>query len=226
MLWAGLCSSSPDYPAYAKIKLMNISTGIRAVIFDYGSVLVRMRDETPRVELAETYGISLDDLYHSVFDSPTAFPACVGDLAVDEHWDAVMKSLNIPFAEKNNFLHKFWSADALNTELIDFIRQVLRPHYKLGLLSNAWDDLRHVLDQRWGIIADFDELIISAEVRDAKPNTSIYQLTLERLGVLPEDTVFVDDVLQNVEGAQAVGIHAIQYIDNSQLFAALERLGI
>ena len=123
-------------------------------------------------------------------------------------------------------MQQFWSADDLNRELIGFIRTQLRSHYKLGLLSNAWDDLRTVLTERWNIIHDFDDVIISAEIGDAKPNPSIYRLTLERLGIAPDEAVFVDDMPANVEGAQALGIHAIQFVENDQLFADLKQLNV
>jgi aspartyl-tRNA(Asn)/glutamyl-tRNA(Gln) amidotransferase subunit A len=199
---------------------------LRAIIFDYGSVLVRMNDETPRVQLAERYRVALDYLYHTVFNSPTAISATVGEIPVSQHWDAVLAAINIPIEEKDDFLHQFWSADALNRELIDFIRQNLRPQYKLGLLSNAWDDLRTLLTEHWGIAGDFDDLIISAEVHTAKPDEAIYRLALEHLGVAPEEAIFVDDVLANVEAARAIGIQAIQFFDNPQLFAELVRSGI
>ncbi|MFZ6026145.1 MAG: HAD family hydrolase [Chloroflexota bacterium] len=199
---------------------------VRAIIFDYGSVLVRMRDETPRILLAERYETTLDDLYRAIFDGPTAFPACLGTLTIHEHWDAVTAALNVPFAEKDAFVRQFWSADDLNRDLVSFIREQLHPRYKLGLLSNAWDDLRTMLMERWNILDDFDDVIISAEVGDAKPNASIYRLALDRLGVAPEETIFVDDILANVQGAQAVGIHAIQFLENEQLFAELKQLSL
>ena len=107
--------------------------------------------------------------------------------------------------------------------LIDYIR-ALRPRYKTALLSNAWDDLRGVLVDEWGIADAFDELVISAEVGLAKPDARVYLLTLERLGVAPAEAVFVDDFLHNVEGAQAVGIHAIHFQDSNQARTELEAL--
>jgi FMN phosphatase YigB (HAD superfamily) len=53
------------------------------------------------------------------------------------------------------------------------------------LLSNAWDNLRGVLEQDWRILDAFDQVIISAEVGLAKPDAPIYQLAVERLGVEP-----------------------------------------
>lgn len=196
---------------------------ITTLIFDFGSVLLRMVDETPRHQLAAHYDIPLETIYQQVFDSPTAAPASLGKLTIAQHWEAVFAALNIPPAERSAFTEQFWSADALDEALIAYIR-TLRRRYKIGLLSNAWDDLRQALDERFGIVHDFDKLIISAEVGLAKPDPRIYHLALERLGAQPAETVFLDDVSVNVDAARAVGLHAIQYRDFAQAREELERL--
>jgi putative hydrolase of the HAD superfamily len=120
---------------------------------------------------------------------------------------------------------QFWSADVINQELVVLIHK-LRPNYKVGLLSNAWGDLRQVLDTRIPIGHLFDDLVISAEVGLGKPDPRIYHLAVERLGVQPNEAVFVDDVLANVEAASAIGLNAIHYQNNPQLFSDLVKYNI
>lgn len=196
---------------------------IKAFLFDFGSVLVKMGDETPRQALAEQLGVPLKALYRLVFDSETALRALVGELTIEQHWQAVGATLGIQPEALPAVKAQFWSSDLVNHELVDYIR-TLRPKYKVGLLSNAWDDLRQVMQERFGFDGLFDELIISAEVGLAKPDARIFHLAVERLGVQPDEAVFVDDVLANVEAARGVGLNAIHYRDNNQLFAELEAL--
>ena len=198
---------------------------IRAVLFDFGSVLVQMGDETPRQALAEQLGVPLKELYRLVFDSETASRAMVGELTIEQHWQAVGAALGVAPEALPAVRAQFWSADQVNTELVDFIRR-LRPKYKVGLLSNAWNDLRQGMQQRFGFDGLFDELVISAEVGLAKPDPRIFRLAVARLGVQPEQAIFVDDVLANVEAARLIGLQAIHYRDNSQLFQELERLNV
>ena len=68
----------------------------------------------------------------------------------------------------------------------------------------------------------FDVTIFSAEVGLVKPDARIYRLTLEKLGVEPEEAVFVDDFIENVEGAQAVGMKAIHFKSSQQAQQALK----
>ena len=198
---------------------------IQALIFDFGSVLVQMGDDAPRRALAERLGLPLKELYRLIFDSDTASRAMVGELTIEQHWQAVGAALGVVPDELPAVRAQFWSTDQVNTELVDYIR-TLRPKYKVGLLSNAWNDLRQVMQQRFGFDGLFDELIISAEVGLAKPDPRIFHLAVARLGVPPAQAVFVDDVLANAEAARAVGLQAIHYRNNPQLFEELEALHV
>ena len=188
-------------------------TQIRAAIFDFGGVLVRMVDERPRLKLAEQLGIPLSKIDNLVFYSNTAQKASKGEITVAMHWEAVRKSLGIQPEEMPGFLDQYWSADDVNWELLDFIRR-LHPHYKVGLLSNAWDDLRQTLHERWDIEGLFDEMVISAEVKMVKPDPRIFHLMLARLGVQAGEAIFIDDIVENVEAARKEGLLAIQYQEN------------
>jgi len=196
---------------------------IRAVIFDMGGVINRSMDETPRQMLAEHLGIPADALYKLVFDSESAARATVGEMSADEHWQVVTTALGLPLSEMSSLQAQFWLGDRVDDELVDYLRS-LRGRYKTALLSNAWDDLRQVLEERWKIADVFDVLAISAEVGLAKPDARIFQLVLERLAMLPEETVFVDDFKHNVEAAQALGIHTVHFRSSEQAREELEQL--
>jgi len=188
---------------------------IRAVIFDFGGVLVRMVDDRPRLKLANQLGVTLTRIDHLVFFSESAQKASLGEISVGQHWEAVQGALGIHPQDMPAFLEQYWSADDVNWSLLDVIRR-LRPHYKVGLLSNAWDDMRQMLHERWNIDVLFDELIISAEVKMMKPDARIFHLAVNRLGVHPPDAVLIDDIAENVEAARREGLYAILYHDTQQ----------
>jgi glucose-1-phosphatase len=196
---------------------------IRAVIFDLGGVLVRTDVRGPREQLAARLNMTYDELSALVFDSESALRATLGKLSSQGHWEAVREVLNLSKEEIRTFPGEFWGGDRLDHELVDTIRR-LRPKYKTALLSNAWDDLRAALDEQWSIIHDFDEIIISAEVGLAKPDARIFELVLDRLQVAPSEAVFVDDFLQNVEGARAAGLQAIHFKNSQQARTDLNEL--
>lgn len=194
--------------------------GIRALIFDFGGVLVRMLDDRPRLALAKKIGLPLSRLDELVFFSESAAQASRGEICVAMHWEAVRIALGLQPGDMPSFLQQFWSADDVNWRLLDYIRS-LRPRFKVGLLSNAWDDLRKTLHDRWNIDGLFDELIISAEVKLVKPDPRIFQLATDRLKVPPDETIFIDDMAENVESARLVGLKGILYQDFDQVIAEI-----
>jgi epoxide hydrolase-like predicted phosphatase len=196
---------------------------IRAVIFDFGGVLVRIVDDRPRLELSAQLGVPLSKLDNLVFFSETAQKASKGEIRVAQHWQAVGQALGISPEGMPNFLEKYWSADDVNWQLLDFIRE-LHPRYKVGLLSNAWDDLRQTMHQRWNIDGLFDTMVISAEVHLVKPDPRIFHLAVERLQVLPVEAVFVDDIAENVKAAEKAGLQAIQYKELDQTLSELKKI--
>lgn len=195
--------------------------GIRAVFFDLGGVLVRTEYQAPRQHLAERLGMEYDDLVRLVFESETSRKASVGALSENEHWEAVARRLKRP-QEIDAIRTEFFAGDVLDRALVDFIRS-LRPHVKTGVISNAWSGLRaYIVQQKFEDA--FDHLIISAEVGVAKPKAEIYLLALEQLKVSPSEAVFVDDFIENVEGARAVGMSAIHFKEPEQTIAQIQKL--
>lgn len=194
---------------------------IRAVIFDFGGVLVRTEDRSPREQLAERLGMTYDELSNLIFESDSSRQAAAGEISTEEHWEAIREKMDLSPDEFPEASREFWGGDALDHELVNYLRS-LRPDYKTGLISNAWDDLRDVLREEWQIADAFDEIVISAEVGVVKPDPQIYRIALERLEVAPQEAVFVDDFPENVAGARAVGMHAIQFKDSRQVREDLE----
>ena len=113
----------------------------------------------------------------------------------------------------------------MDEDLVDFI-QSLRSSYKTGLLSNAFSDTRQSLNTRFPrLLPVFDVSLFSAEVGFAKPDPRFYQLILAKLGVNANESVFVDDFIENVEGARALGIKGVHFKNSHQARqAVLEEL--
>jgi putative hydrolase of the HAD superfamily len=167
--------------------------------------------------------MTYDELSALIFDSPSAIQAMKGEITAEEHWSVVQNSLGISEEEINQVRSDFWAGDALDEELVNLLR-ALRPRYKTALLSNAWDDLRQMLEEVWQIDDAFDQLIISAEIGLVKPNLDIYQKMVADLGVEPSQAVFVDDFLHNIEGAQEAGLQTIYFRSPDQALGELNRL--
>lgn len=108
-------------------------------------------------------------------------------------------------------------------ELFDYISKKLKPHYKLGMLSNAGDDW---LDDMMGEDRKslFDVIVLSYQVGFTKPQPEIYQLTAKKLKVEPSECIMIDDKDRYCEGARKAGMQAVQYKSFAQMAHELDAL--
>jgi HAD superfamily hydrolase (TIGR01509 family) len=183
---------------------------IDTIIFDYGGVLVRTVDPTPRRALERHYDLELGAAEDIVFRSPRWDDVQHGRIDDDAFWRDVAERLELDAEELEDFRRRFWSGDRLDEDLIDLIRRLGSEGYRTALLSNAPATLRSYLDEL-GITDAFDVIVISAEENLVKPVPEIYERALERLDVAAEQTVFIDDMRSNVEAARRVGLHATRF---------------
>ncbi|HET6596243.1 MAG TPA: HAD family phosphatase [Anaerolineales bacterium] len=195
---------------------------IKAVFFDLGGVIVRTEFQSPRQQLAERLGMEYDDLDKLVFNSDSGLKASIGEITSADHWAAVIKRLKRPASELAMIRDEFFAGDIVDRTLIDYIRS-LRGRYKTGLISNAWSDLRDFV-VREKFDDAFDKMIISAEVGAIKPDPKIFQIALDAFGVKPREAVFVDDVYDNIEGCEKIGMKGIHFKDAESTLRQLKEL--
>lgn len=199
---------------------------IRAVIFDFGGVLYHQPDMKMARRLQVMLGLKNDQFISAVLASPndSEFVAAVmvGNIPEQEVWDMLAKRWKVKVDLINMLRQTLMSRNRLNKELAGFLAG-LRPQYKTAILSNAGTDARRTFTEIFGLNQVVDEMIISAEERVAKPDARIYQITLDRLQMTPEEVVFLDDLVENVEAARLFGIRAVHFQSNLQAITEVQR---
>ena len=120
-------------------------------------------------------------------------------------------------------VEEFFAKDEIDHNLINYVRK-LHKSYKTGLLSNAFDDLRQIITERWHFEDAFDDMVISAEVGLVKPDARIFLLATEQLEVDANQAVFVDDMQRNIEGAKSVGLIGIHFLNPLQVRHDIDNL--
>jgi epoxide hydrolase-like predicted phosphatase len=101
------------------------------------------------------------------------------------------------------------------------VRKARAGGVRTGLISNSWGHGRY---DRSTFEEMFDGVVISGEVGLNKPEAEIFRLGAERIGVPAEECVFVDDLRENCEGAEAVGMTAVLHRGAEGSVPELERL--
>ena len=100
------------------------------------------------------------------------------------------------------------------------------PNYRVVALTNWSAETFPVALKKFDFLHWFEGIVVSGTEKTRKPFDDIYQTTINRFNISPESTVFIDDNLRNIKGAETLGINGIQFINPHQLAAALGTYGI
>jgi epoxide hydrolase-like predicted phosphatase len=200
---------------------MTSNKKIRAVIWDLGGVILRTEELRHREKWEERFDLEAWGLANLIFRSKTSQLASIGEASVSDIWDSIQEKLNLSDEDLGQMKEDFFAGDRIDEDLLAYIRQ-LKGHYKTGMITNAWPDIRHWIENEWKIADAFNHILISAEVGMVKPHPEIYRLSLQTLKVRPDEAIFIDDFIENIEGAKAVGMHVIRFQDPEQVRTELK----
>jgi putative hydrolase of the HAD superfamily len=142
-----------------------------------------------------------------------------GELTAAEFSDQFAPLLGV---SSDNLVGRLFGGVEPDEPMVEAVRRARAAGVKTGLISNSWGE---------GLAYDpalleelFDAVVISGDVGLHKPEPEIFLLGAERIGVAPDDCVFVDDLRENCAGAEAVGMRAILHRGSEGTLPQLEEL--
>ncbi len=198
---------------------------INTVISDLGKVILYFDNHIFFRKLAEYCPYSARDIaarVHGHRDMIRAFDT--GKLEADDFYRDVTRTLEADIGQEA-FFRIYCDIFSLNPPVLDLLRR-LKAGYKMILLSNTDVKRFHFIKKKFPEILFFDDYILSYEVGCLKPDPRIYKEALAKADVLAEESVFLDDLPENIEGARAVGMNAILYEPHTDLAAELEKINV
>jgi len=197
---------------------------IKAIISDFGGVLttpllesfMAFQDQTGIT--TEVLGKGMQAATEANGDNPL-FEMERGEITEVAFLEKLTDSLE-PLLGHRPEMHRFkeiyFEALEPNPAMIDLMRTLKGEGYRMAMLTNnvrEWEPL-------WRAMLPVDEIfetvVDSGFVGCRKPESRIYELTLERVALPAEACLFVDDVLVNCEGARKAGLQAVHFQDNEQ----------
>ncbi|MFC3032291.1 HAD family hydrolase [Pseudoalteromonas fenneropenaei] len=198
---------------------------IKNVVFDVGNVLVRWSPE---------------EITRLTFGEVDELQALAKSLFHGEIWLDLNKGLMTEHEAKQRYQQQHALSDAMVERLFLNIKHTLTmlegsqrllerlkaAGYGVYALTDNVLEIVEYLKTTHDFWPLFDGAIVSAEEGVLKPMPEIYQALLQRFDLRGEETVFLDDMPRNVEGAIALGIHAIQFEDAVQGEHSLKQLGL
>ena len=198
---------------------------IRTMIFDLGGVLVNVEPERSLSRfqrLAES--VSVEDIL-DIFEQ-SEFKRQYECGFIDNHtfYENVKAGLGVEFSY-DTFRELWTEIFSPIQPTIDLLPK-LRNGYRLALLSNTNELHTEYCREHYHFFHHFHHLILSHEVGFLKPDKSIYNIALERSGSEPEECLFVDDLLLNIEAAASLGMRTIRFAGYEPFLREAARLGI
>ena len=114
----------------------------------------------------------------------------------------------------------------VNPVVLGWVKALRENGLKTGILSNMPVNLSSYLRQSADWLPHFHYLVFSCELGLTKPDAAIYHACLKGMGVTPEESLFIDDRLVNVEGARAAGMRALIFRSVDQLATDIQPFGL
>jgi epoxide hydrolase-like predicted phosphatase len=196
---------------------------IKAVIFDFGRVISAQKPKAFFRRYEQELGLAPGVLNRVMYGSEAWQEVLVGRKDLNEYWLEIGPELGLHTQQEiDAFRQRYFADEEINKDVLRLIRR-LRGQYKLAVLSNAPSGLTRWMAD-WHILHLFDVVVCSGDEGVVKPDPAIYELALSRLGVEPQEAIFIDDTLGHVEAARALGLHGIHFTTASDLVDELEPL--
>jgi 2-haloacid dehalogenase len=198
---------------------------ITSVVFDIGGVLI---DWNPR------------HLFRKVFESDEEMEWFLSNICTYE-WNvqqdggklfsvatAELSAKYPEYSDKIAMYYGRWT-EMLGGEIKGTVRifhELKSKGMPLYALSNWSHEAFPVAYERYGFMKLFDGLVVSGYEKLLKPDHAIYRVLMERYGINPAESVYIDDNRPNAEAARELGFHAIHFLSPDQLREELRVLGL
>ena len=202
-----------------------VTSAIKNVIFDIGNVFVRW---SPQEVLRLTFGDESprQRLGHALFHHDLWKAFNRGEYTETQMKIQLIRQFEFLEVEVERFFYYVKETQIMlhgQPELFERVRRA--GYFTYALTDNVMEVIDH-LKVRYPFWHQFDGTIVSAQEGCLKPDAAIFERLLQRYTLIPSESVFIDDMPANVEGARQLGFAAIQYSHSCQCEQALKALGL
>ncbi len=198
---------------------------IKGIIFDIGGVLVDVKIKSFLKKFVSETKLSKEQLYSMIILGGEWERFEKGLITEDQLKQRIEKDHGIA-PELMDTMARGWRRTIRPMKETIEIARKLSEKYKLYALSNVDENTTIQCFAKFGFYDYFEEIILSWKVHLRKPEPEIYEYTLKRMGMKPEEVVFIDNYPVNLPEPKKMGIHTILFTSPGQLTKDLRDLGI
>jgi|GEM_PF-1131723 len=195
-------------------------TKIKCIIFDFGGVLTTTKCFPILAErLSKRLFIKKELIQEHLYANET--PYLLGEESTQDFWEKNLKQLGIPFQA---LVEEFASWYVLNQETLKLANS-LKKNFRIILFSDNFDALSPTIRKDQALTGLFEEMFFSNEMHKTKAQAASFKRILKKLGLKPEECVFIDDHQKSLEQPNKLGIHTILFKNAKQAKKELNALG-
>jgi putative hydrolase of the HAD superfamily len=121
---------------------------------------------------------------------------------------------------------RFLESLAIKPETEAFLDELLRQGYRVYILSNFSKEGFEYVSAKFDFFRRVHGMVISYRVKKIKPEPEIYEILLDKYGLVPGETVFIDDTPKNLDAAELMGFNTILFTDINEVKEKFLELGI
>ena len=204
----------------------SMKTNIKAIIFDWGGVCCREGEPFASSALQESLQLTPDEITEKVRNIHKDY--YIGKHSRDSFWTAIIKFFSLtenaeinPVALSNAYLNSY----EVYPDVLDLVLQ-LQSKYKIGLLSNLTPEMKEQIHRKHDLGKFFHAEVYSCDrdVQAKKPDLKMYQSILNKVNFLPEECLFIDNSLGNIEAAADIGMKTLLFKDRIQFFTEIKNI--
>jgi putative hydrolase of the HAD superfamily len=197
---------------------MALVNSFDSFIFDYGGVLVKPQSDSAQAAMAKIVNAPLDRFHDLYWARRIDYDR--GALTADEYWHDVARQTGTTLdAAAIEELIRFDTTGWMQFDEVmwSWLAELRQQGKRLAMLSNMPRELGEALKTQTDRLQVFDFVTLSYELHVVKPDAAIYEQCLEGLDATPDRTIFFDDKIENVQGAEQLGMRAIQFLDRDHI---------
>jgi putative hydrolase of the HAD superfamily len=193
---------------------------IRAILFDFGGVLVEEGFREGLSVIARQQGLNPQAVHRAAYDAIYESGYVLGRGTEDEFWRILRQKTGLS-GEIETMRQAIASQFALRPRMVAVVRTLRQQGYVTGILSDQTDWLDR-LDAELHFFQDFDKVYNSYHLGKGKRDPSIFDDVVGDLGLVPNQVLFVDDDPGNVERARSRGLKTVLFLNEDQCITDLE----
>ena len=199
--------------------------GIKNIVFDIGNVLVRW-DPLPAVIHHFPEEKFPEILTTTIFKSKIWYDLNLGKLTEINAIKLYSKELKIAENKLQELIASIKESLIPIDGSFELLNELYMLKFPLYCITDNVKEIMIFLKNRYDFLTKFSDIVVSAELGVLKPNPLMYQKLINSHGFIPSETVFIDDLLPNIQGAIDLGWHGILFTNSKDCRLKLQNLGV